>query len=135
MYVHVTNYVNVTNCNPYFFQTSTKHKSIPTAYVFENKSTDDLKSSAKNMSTFLKNEVVNILSISGDNVQVIKGQDVIFEYDGQEKYNSGNILGVLTFSVVCGVILHSLGEKGKPIVSWFDCLFNVILKMVDLFMW
>jgi Na+/H+-dicarboxylate symporter len=78
---------------------------------------------------------VNPWSISRDNVQVIKEESVLSEYDGQEKYNSANLLGVLTFSVVCGIILHTLGEEGKPWVAWFGCLFNVTLKMVDIFMW
>lgn len=100
-----------------------------------NKTTAGVKSSAKNMSSFLKTEIINPWGMSSGNVQVIKGENAISEYDGQEKYNSANTLGILTFSVVCGVILHTLGEEGKPLVSWFDCLFNVILKLVDLFMW
>jgi Na+/H+-dicarboxylate symporter len=91
--------------------------------------------SAKNLSSFLKTEVVNPWGISPENVQVIKEENVILQYNGQEKYNSANILGILAFSVVCGVILHTLGEEGKPLVSWFQCLFDVILKLVDLFMW
>jgi Na+/H+-dicarboxylate symporter len=100
-----------------------------------NKTTAGLKSSPMNLSSFLKTEVVNPWGISRDNVQVIEEETVVFEYDGQEKYNSANILGILTFSVVCGVILHTLGEEGKPLVSWFKCLYDVTLKLVDLFMW
>ena len=113
----------------------TKFKKTATQYKFKNETAENLKLSAKNLSSFLKKEVVNPWSISGDNVQVIKEENVISEYNGQEKYNSANILGILTFSVVCGVILHNLGEEGKPLVNWFNCLFNLILKLVDLFMW
>jgi Na+/H+-dicarboxylate symporter len=100
-----------------------------------NISADVLKSSAKNLSTFLKKEVINPWSVSPDSVQVIKEENVIFEYAGQEKYNSANLLGVLVLSILFGIILSGLGEKGKPIVDWCSCLFNVVMKTVDILIW
>ena len=85
------------------------------------------------MSSFLKNEVINPWSISRDSIQVIKGEKSVHEYGGLEKYNSVNILGILGFSVVFGAILNILGDEGKPMTQWFKCLFNVTMKMNDLF--
>lgn len=87
------------------------------------------------MSSFLNKEVINPWKISRNSIQVIKEDRVVYEYDGLEKYYSANILGILIFSVVFGVILSILGEGGKPMAQWFTCLFNVIMKMVELFMW
>ena len=100
-----------------------------------NKSADVLKSSARNLSSFLKKEVINPWSVSPDSVQVIKEENVIFEYAGQEKYNSANLLGVLVLSILFGIILSDFGEKGKPIVDWCSCLFNVAMKIVDIVIW
>lgn len=100
-----------------------------------NVSTAGFKSSAKNLSSFLKKEVINPWSVSTNSVQVIKENNVIYEYAGQEKYNSTNLLGVLVLSILFGIILNGLGEGGKPIVDWFSCLFKVIMKLVNIFLW
>ena len=100
-----------------------------------NKSADVLKSSARNLSSFLKKEVINPWSVSSDSVQVIKEENVIFEYAGQKKYNSANLLGVVVLSVLFGIILSGLGDNGKPIVDLFSCLFKVVMKIVDIVIW
>ena len=100
---------------------------------FVNKSTENFKSSAKNMSSFLKNEVINPWSISRDSIQVIEGEKSLYEYGDLEKCNSVNSLGILGFSVVFRAILNILGDEGKPMTQWFKCLFNVTMKMNDLF--
>ena len=100
-----------------------------------NKSADVLKSSAKNLSSFLKKEVINPWSVSPHSVQVIKEENVIFEYAGQDKYNSPNLLGVLIVSIIFGIILSGLGDNGKPIVDLFSCLFKVVMKIVDIVIW
>ena len=100
-----------------------------------NKSAVVLKSSARNLSSFLKKEVINPWSVSADSVQVIEEKNVIYEYAGQEKYNSANLLGVLVVSILFGMTLSGLGEKRKPIVDWFSCLFKVIMKIVDIIIW
>jgi Na+/H+-dicarboxylate symporter len=100
-----------------------------------NKSADVLKSSARNLSSFLKKEVINPWSVSSDSVQVIKEENVIFEYAGQKKYNSANLLGVVVLSVLFGIILSGLGDNGKPIVDLFSCLFKVVMKIVAIVIW
>ncbi|CAB4009154.1 nuclear receptor-binding -like, partial [Paramuricea clavata] len=70
-------------------------------------------------------EVINPWSVSPDSVQTIKEENVIYEYVGQKKYNSGNLLGVLVLSILFGIILNGLGKKGKPIADWLTCLFNI----------
>ena len=106
-----------------------------TDFKLVNKSVVGLQLSAKNLTSFLKRETINPWSISADSVQVVKEQNIVYEYAGQEKYTSPNVLGVLVLSVLFGMILSGLGEKGKPIVDWFSCLFKVIMKMVDILMW
>ena len=104
-------------------------------YRFVNKSGNIYRNSPKNMSSFLKREVINPWSISGDTVQVIKEERLVYNYDGLEQYNSANYLGILVFSIVFGAILSILGEKGKQITQWFNCLFLVTMKMVQIVIW
>lgn len=68
-------------------------------------------------------------------VELVEEDDVEHNFDGLEKYNSTNFIGVLFISVLFGSILSILGEEGKPIVQLASCLFKVMMKMVDLFIW
>ena len=105
-----------------------------THFRFVNKSTSVLKSAA-NLSLFLKKELIIPWSISPDTVQVIQEQNVIYQYAGQEKYNSVNLLGVLVLSILFGIILNGLGEKGKPIAAWCNCLFHLLMEIVQKIVW
>jgi Na+/H+-dicarboxylate symporter len=73
--------------------------------------------------------------ISRDNIEIIEEDNVVYDFDGLENYNSTNLLGILAISVVFGSILSILNEEGKPIVQLATCLFKVMMKMVDLFIW
>ena len=79
--------------------------------------------------------MVNPLGVLPDFLQVIKEKDVIYEYAGQEKYDSTNLLGVLVLAILFGVILSSLGDEGKPIVDLFRCLFLVSVRIVHIGIW
>ena len=105
-----------------------------TDFKLVNKSTSVLKSAA-NLSLFLKKELIIPWSISPDTVQVIQEQNVIYQYAGQEKYNSVNLLGVLVLSILFGIILNGLGEKGKPTAQWCNCLFHLLMEIVQMIVW
>ena len=79
--------------------------------------------------------MINPWSVSPDSVQTIKEENVIYEYVGQKKYNSGNLLGVLVLSILFGIILNGLGKKGKPIADWLTCLFNILMEIVQMIVW
>jgi len=46
-----------------------------------------------------------------------------------------DILPLIIFSLFFGAVLTTVGEKGKMLVSFFDGLNDVIMKMVHLIMW
>jgi hypothetical protein len=115
-------------------QVATKYKMEAKSLKLVNYSSSNLRS-AWNISDALKNKVINPWSISSDNVQLIEEDDVVYDYDGLKNYNSANLVGVLAISVVFGSILSILGEEGKPVVELVGCIFKVMMKMVDLFIW
>lgn len=41
-----------------------------------------------------------------------------------------NLMALIVFSMIFGVATVAIGEKGKPVVQFFDSLTNVIMKMV-----
>ncbi|XP_028403885.1 excitatory amino acid transporter 1-like [Dendronephthya gigantea] len=115
--------------------TRTKLEKRVTNFTFVNKSAVHLKSSPGNLSSLLKKEEINPWSISADSIQIIKEGNVIYEYVGQEKYNSANLLGVLVLSIVFGIVLNGLGDNGKAIADFFSCLFQLFMKIVEIIMW
>jgi Na+/H+-dicarboxylate symporter len=45
------------------------------------------------------------------------------------------MLPIIVFSLVFGGVLTTLGEKGKPVIAFFDAVNDAIMKMVHLIMW
>lgn len=45
------------------------------------------------------------------------------------------MLPIIVFSLVLGGVLTTLGDKGKPVLAFFDGLNEAIMKMVRLIMW
>lgn len=56
---------------------------------------------------------------------------------GQQIGSEGgmNVLGLVVFSVVFGIVLGRIGDKGKPLKAFFEALNEVVMKMVSLVMW
>ncbi|GFX59508.1 hypothetical protein TNCV_2034371 [Trichonephila clavipes] len=46
-----------------------------------------------------------------------------------------NILGLVVFSVVLGIILGDMKAKGKPLLNVFTCLSDAIMKITKLVIW
>ena len=46
-----------------------------------------------------------------------------------------NVLGLVVFSIVFGIVLGKIGERGMPLKAFFEALNEVIMKMVALVMW
>ena len=46
-----------------------------------------------------------------------------------------NVLGLVMFSIVFGIVLGRMGEKGLPLKAFFETLNEVVMKMVALVMW
>lgn len=46
-----------------------------------------------------------------------------------------NILGLLVFSIAFGIILGGMGEQGKPLKDFFNCLSEASMRLVNLIIW
>jgi len=46
-----------------------------------------------------------------------------------------DILPLIVFSLLFGGVLTTLGERGRPVIRFFDGVFEAIMKMVHLIMW
>ena len=56
---------------------------------------------------------------------------------GQKIASEGaiNVLGLVVFSIVFGIVLGRMGDKGAPLKGFFETLNEVVMKMVTLVMW
>lgn len=46
-----------------------------------------------------------------------------------------NVIGLVVFSVVFGIFLGNLRERGTVMKSFFDALNEIVMKMIKLVMW
>ena len=46
-----------------------------------------------------------------------------------------NTLGIITFALIFGSVLGSVGEKGQPLIEAFKVMDHVIMKMIGAVMW
>ncbi|KAJ8031400.1 Excitatory amino acid transporter 2 [Holothuria leucospilota] len=48
---------------------------------------------------------------------------------------SMNVLGIITFSIVLGILLSRMGKQGQVMADFFSILSELTMQMVDLVMW
>lgn len=46
-----------------------------------------------------------------------------------------NVLGIVMFSILFGVMLGRMGERGKPVLEFCDCLVEVTMRLFTVFLW
>lgn len=64
-----------------------------------------------------------------------KGSETVPDGLQVDPKGSINVLGLVVFSIVFGIVLGRTGERGMPLKAFFEALNEVIMKMVALVMW
>ena len=92
------------------------------------------------MSTLHPNDTITVYNNGTHNYTTIS--TVIYPAsdtipDGQYIASEGgmNVLGLVVFSIVFGIVLGRMGDKGTPLKAFFETLNEVVMKMVTLVMW
>ncbi|XP_074640150.1 uncharacterized protein LOC141898226 [Tubulanus polymorphus] len=49
--------------------------------------------------------------------------------------SGSNILGIVVFVIAFGIVIGRLGEKGRPLVVFFDSLNEAIMKLIRIVIW
>lgn len=88
--------------------------------------------SAEAIAKLFENNKV-IMSRDG-NVTLIKN-DVTYEYGGSSKGEGSNMVGLITLSILFGVVLNIIKEDGLPLVNLFRSLWTASMKIVEIIMW
>ena len=67
--------------------------------------------------------------------EIIEGSKTVPNGREVDPKGSINVLGIVVFSIVFGIVLGRTGERGMPLKAFFEALNEVIMKMVALVMW
>jgi Na+/H+-dicarboxylate symporter len=65
-------------------------------------------------------------------------RDIILSFVSTNIFTSlsnPDMLPIIVFALVFGGVLTTIGDKGKPVIAFFDGLNEAIMKMVHLIMW
>ncbi len=46
-----------------------------------------------------------------------------------------NVLGIVVFSIVLGLMIGRMGPRGKPLVLIFDLMQDAVIKIVKIIIW
>ncbi|BFZ02536.1 hypothetical protein BsWGS_05575 [Bradybaena similaris] len=46
-----------------------------------------------------------------------------------------NVLGIVMFAILFGVMLGRMGERGRPVLEFCDCLVEVTMRLFTVFLW
>lgn len=65
-------------------------------------------------------------------LQVVKG---MFPPNLIEAGAKMNVLGLIVFSVALGAVLSTMGERGRPVIRFFESFNEAIMKIVHLVVW
>uniref|UniRef100_A0A3B3RCZ1 Amino acid transporter n=1 Tax=Paramormyrops kingsleyae TaxID=1676925 RepID=A0A3B3RCZ1_9TELE len=63
-------------------------------------------------------------------------QNITKDYETVGVYTNGiNVLGLIVFCVVFGLVIRQMGDRGHILVEFFDALNEATMKMVEIIMW
>lgn len=58
------------------------------------------------------------------------------EYKVVGMYSDGiNVLGLIVFCLVFGIVIGKMGERGQILVDFFNALSDATMKIVQIIMW
>lgn len=117
----------------FFFikQKKTRYVSVPASFKTYNVTDEpvDLEPNEEIIAVNT-NGTINITTIKK---QLNAGSDTVPA--GMTSSGGMNIIGLTVFSIVLGIVLGKLREKGRPMVELFSSLNEAIMIIVVLVMW
>lgn len=81
-------------------------------------------------------EMRNVTSTTSSGTTTTNLTQVAVDYQLSGSYKSGiNVLGLICFCLVFGIIIGSMGEEGKILVKFFSSANEAIMKIVTIVIW
>ncbi|XP_028313635.1 excitatory amino acid transporter 1-like isoform X3 [Gouania willdenowi] len=92
----------------------------------------------KQFKTQYVKRIIQVKITVNDSILMLNGSDEITEEEMipvPGAVSGINALGLVVFSMCFGLIIGSMGEQGKPLKDFFDCLNEAIMRLVAIIMW
>ncbi|KAL9964480.1 hypothetical protein ACROYT_G028126 [Oculina patagonica] len=114
-----------------FIQKRTHYKSIPPKIHAYNKTVDVHDLPPNSTMKFFSNGTYNFTTVEEE---LAPGSDLVPA--GLEiAARNMNVLGLVVFSIVFGIVLGRVGERGLPVKLFFESLNEIIMEIISLVMW
>lgn len=114
-----------------FMQKRTKYRSVKPIYHEYNKTVDVQSIPANSSMKIFNNGTINYTTIRE---KLAPGSDLV--PNGLEIASRNmNVLGLVVFSIVFGIVLGRVKERGIPVKQFFESLNEIIMEMIGLVMW
>ncbi|XP_069126788.1 excitatory amino acid transporter 1-like isoform X1 [Argopecten irradians] len=65
----------------------------------------------------------------------ITGTNMTIDVPSLESDPGTNMLGLIVISVLVGCVLSSMEERAKPMTDLFRCLYEVVMRLIEIFIW
>ncbi|KAL9964505.1 hypothetical protein ACROYT_G028156 [Oculina patagonica] len=112
-------------------QKRTKYITVSASFETYNVTSDSIHLGPDEKITAVHtNGTINITTIRKE---IYAGSDTVPA--GMTSTGGMNILGLSLFSIVLGIVLGRLREKGKPLVEFFSALNQAVMVIVSFIMW
>ncbi|XP_078379251.1 excitatory amino acid transporter 3-like isoform X2 [Oculina patagonica] len=112
-------------------QKKTRYITVPASFKTYNVTSDSIHLGPDEKITAVHtNGTVNITTIRKE---IHAGSDTVPA--GMMSTGGMNIVGLIVFSILFGIVLGRLREKGRPLVEFFTALNDAIMMMVGYMMW
>ena len=114
-----------------FSQKRTHYKSVPPNVHRYNKTIDIKELSPNSTMKIFTNGTHNFTIMEEE---LAPGSDLVPA--GLEiAARNMNVLGLVVFSIVFGIVLGRVGDRGLPVKAFFESLNEIIMEMIALVMW
>lgn len=114
-----------------FIQKRTHYKSVPPDIHRYNKTINVKELSPNSTMKIFSNGTHNFTTVEDE---LAPGSDLVPA--GLEiAARNMNVLGLVVFSIVFGIVLGRVGERGVPVKAFFESLNEIIMEMISLVMW
>lgn len=71
-----------------------------------------------------------------ENGFVVAALKNMLDWEMKGEFTDGtNVLGLVAFAVILGIAIGKMGERGKPLLEFFECLGTAMMNITNWVIW
>lgn len=114
----------------------TSYKKKVTSLKNVTRITKGIKDTVKNLTDFIESTIYDPWSVNpaANTIRtIIKNTQAV--WDGVQKIERMNVLGIIVCSLAFGIALSRLGSEGQAMIKLFEVMMKVVMSLVHAVMW